>query len=248
MTTVAVFADPPIEGFVLDSLPDGLLDESEATALYAAMLADVCRAVEASGGELLVNYRPAEQVPDGFDPKRAISDVLSEALADPDAARYEVQVGGSHDARVGNTITHLLEQEQVTTAAAVDPTAALLARQTIDSAAMKLRSADMVLGPAPDGRVYYAGFAESVDFEDAYATPTVETLTARAMDAGLDVEFLPLAPVVETAADLRTIVSLLRVQQRSGHTVGPRTTTLIEEFGLRVDESSDGPTLIRADG
>jgi glycosyltransferase A (GT-A) superfamily protein (DUF2064 family) len=245
MTTVAVFADPPIEGFVLESLSEDLLDESEAAALYAAMLADVCRAVEASGGELLVNYRPAEQVPNGADSKRAIREVLSEALADPDDARYEVQVGSTHAARVGNTVTHLLEQEQVTTAAAVDPTTALLARQTIDSAAMKLRSADVVLGPAPDGRVYYAGFAEPIDFEDAYATPTVETVTTRAMDAGLDVEFLPLAPIVETAADLRTVVSLLRSHQQSGHTVGPRTTTLIEEFGLGVQTGSDGPTLVR---
>ncbi|MDS0284196.1 hypothetical protein [Haloarcula onubensis] len=238
MTTVAVLADPPVDGFVLPELAGGPLEESEATALYAAMLTDVCRAVEASGAELLVNYRPADQVPDGVDPEAAVREPLDEALDAPDDARYEVQVGSSRAARVGNTVTHLLEREGVKTAAAVEPTAGLLTRQLIDSAAMKLRSAGVVLGPSTEGRVYYAGFAEPVDFEEAYATPTVETLTDRAMDADLGVDFLPTTPVVETPSDLRTVVPLLRARHRAERVVPPRTTTLINEFGRRV--TADG--------
>ncbi|MFC6757965.1 MULTISPECIES: hypothetical protein [Haloarcula] len=238
MTTVAVLADPPVEGAVLPGLAGGPLDESEATALYTAMLTDVCRAVEASGAELLVNYRPAEQVPDVVDPEAAVREPLDAALDAPDEARYEVQVGSTHAARVGNTVTHLLEREGVKTAAAVTPTAGLLTRQLIDSAAMKLRSSGVVLGPSTDGRVYYAGFAEPIDFEDADATPTVETLTDRAMDADLGVDFLPTTPVVETQADLQTVVPLLRARHRADRVVPPRTTTLINEFGLRV--TADG--------
>jgi hypothetical protein len=239
MTTVAVLADPPVEGFVLPELADGPLDEPEATALYAAMLTDVCRAVEASGAELLVNYRPTEQVPDGVDPEAAIREPLSEALDAPSDARYEVQVGSSLSARVGNTVTHLLEREGVKTAAAVEPTAGLLTRQLVDSAAMKLRSSGVVLGPATEGRVYYAGFAEPVDFEDAYAAPTVQTLTDRAMDADRGVDFLPSTPVLETPADLRTVVPLLRARHRAERVVPPRTTTLINEFGLRVTPENE---------
>jgi len=245
MTTVAVLADPPIEGFVLPDLAGGLLDESEATALYTAMLGDVCRAVEASGADLLVNYRPADQVPGDVAPEAAIRELLEAALDAPGAARYEVQVGSSHAARVGNTVTHLLEQEGVKTAAAVEPTAGLLTRQQIDSAAMKLRSAETVLGPATEGRVYYAGFAQPVDFEAAYATPTVETLTGRATDAGQSVDFLPTTPVVETPRDLLTVVPLLRSRRRGERVVPPRTTTLIEECGLRVQGGADGPELVR---
>ena len=245
MTTVAVFADPPVEGFVLPELVAGPLDESEATALYAGMLADVCRAVEASGAELLVNYRPAEQVPDSVDPETVLREQLDEALTEPNSARYEVQVGSSFAARVGNTVTHLLDREGVKTVAAVKPTAGLLTRQQIDSAAMKLRSSEVVLGPASDGRVYYAGFADPVDFEDAYATPTVETLVDRATDADLGADFLPTLPVVETPADLRTVVPLLRARYRADRVVPPRTTALIEELGLRVQEGADGPELIR---
>ncbi|WP_262177889.1 hypothetical protein [Haloarcula laminariae] len=234
MTTVAVLADPPVEGHVLPELADGPLDESEAAALYMAMLADVCRAVESSGAELLVNYRPEEQAPDGVDPEQAVREPLDEALQAPDNARYEVQVGSSHAARVGNTVTHLLEREDVNTVASVEPTAGLLTRQLVDSAAMKLRSAGVVLGPSTEGRVYYAGFAEPVDFEGAYATPAVQTLTERATDADLGADFLPSAPVVETPADLRTVVPLLRARHRAERVVPPRTTALIHELGLRV--------------
>jgi hypothetical protein len=238
MTTVAVLADPPVEGFVLPALASGPLDESDATALYTAMLTDVCRAVEASGAELLVNYRPDEQVPDGVDSERAVREPLEAALDAPDAARYEVQVGSSLSARVGNTVTHLLEREGVKTAAAVEPTAGLLTRQLVDSAAMKLRSSGVVLGPSTDGRVYYAGFTDPVDFEDTYETPAVQTLTDRAMDADLGVDFLPTTPVVETPEDLRTVVPLLRARYRAERVVPPRTTTLINEFGLHV--TADG--------
>ncbi|WP_324662280.1 hypothetical protein [Haloarcula sediminis] len=238
MTTVAVLADPPVEGNVLPELAAGPLDESEAAALYSAMLADICRAVEASGAELLVNYRPEEQTPDGVDPERAVREPLDAALQEPDKARYEVQVGSNHAARVGNTVTHLLEREGVNTVAAVEPSAGLLTRQLIDSAAMKLRSSGVVLGPSTDGRVYYAGFAEPVDFDDAYATPTVQTLTDRAMDSDLGVDFMPTTPVVETPADLKTVVPLLRARHRAERVVPPRTTTLINELGLRV--TADG--------
>lgn len=243
MTTVAVLADPPVEGFVLPELGNGLLDESEKTALYTAMLTDVCRAVEASGAELLVNYRPAEQVPDGVDPESAVRESLEAALDAPGQARYEVQVGSSLSARVGNTVTHLLEREGVNTAAAVEPTAGLLTRQLIDSAAMKLRSSGVVLGPSTSGRVYYAGFAEPVDFEAGYATPAVKTLTDRAMDADLGVDFLPTAPVLQTPADLRTVVPLLRARHQAERVVPPRTTTLITEFALQL--SADGELVRR---
>jgi len=245
MTTVAVLADPPVEGFVLDELSEGPLDETEAAELYLATFSDVCRAVEASGADLLVNYRPPEQVPDGVDPEAAVREPLSEVLESPGDARYEVQVGSSFAARVGNTVTHLLEQEGVKTVAPVEPTSGLLTRQQIDSAAMKLRSHDVVLGPSSNGRVYYAGFGAAIDFEEAYQTPAIETLVERATDAGLDVDFLPSTPVIETPDDLLSAVPLLRARRRAGRVVPPRTSGVIEGLGLRVEDGADGPTLVR---
>ena len=245
MTTVAVFADPPTGGAVLPALADGLLDETEATALYTAMLTDVCRAVEASGAELLVNYRPADQVPGDLDPESVLRETLGPELDAPDDVRFEVQVGTTFAGRVGNTVTHLLEEESVATVAAVEPTAALLARQQIDSAAMKLRSSDVVLGPTTGGRVYYAGFGAPIDFEGAYATPTVETITERAGDAGLAVDFLPTNPVVETPADLATAVPVLRSRRAAERVVPPRTAAVTAELGLRVRDGDSGPEVVR---
>ncbi|WP_367176010.1 hypothetical protein [Haloarcula rubripromontorii] len=245
MTTVTVLADPPVEGFVLQDLAGGIVDDAEAAELYEAMLLDVCRAVEISGAELLVNYRPSEQVPDGVDPEAAVREPVTEALESPSNARFEVQVGSTFAGRVGNTVTHLLTREDVATVAAVEPTAVLLTRQLIDSAAMKLRSSGVVLGPASSGRVYYAGFGEPIDFEDSYATPAIETIGERAADAGLDVDFLPSAPTLETQTDLKTIVPLLRARNRAGRVVPQRTMVFLDDLGIRVVDDDGEPSVVR---
>jgi hypothetical protein len=251
MTTVAVLADPPRPGLVLPGLTDdGPLTPAEAADLYEAMLRDVCRAVESSGGELLVNYRSEDDVPTAYagdqSAEAQVRAVVRPALASPDDARFEVQVGSTVAGRVGNTVTHLLETESVTTAAAVEPIAPFLARQTVDNAAMKLRRHDVVLGPAERGRVYYAGFAEPVEFTDAYRPPAVGTLTERAADAGLSTGFLPMQPVVESRNDLVTVVSQLRARRRAGHQVPTETVAYVDELGLDLTETGDGLAVTRA--
>jgi len=251
MTTVAVLVDPPRPGLVLDSLPDSTpLTTGEAAELYGAMCRDVCRAVEASGGELLVNYRADEDLPAEFvgseSAEAEVRAMLRPVLESPDEARFEVQVGSTVAARVGNTVTHLLEEEEVTTAAAVEPTAAMLSRQIVDNAAMKLRRHEVVLGPAPGGRVYYAGFGEPVDFADAYAPPAVETLTERALDADCSVDFLEMQPVVESGDDLVTALTQLHARERAGRLRPEHVTAYLDEIGLTVANSPDGLTLERA--
>jgi hypothetical protein len=268
MTVIAVLADPPREGLVLPELPaTSPLSAAEATDLYAAMLTDVLVAVERSGGDLLVNYRSEESLPAAFsraddgDGEGADADdsdvdapptaeaevraIAAEALSDVDEARFEVQVGSTPSARAGNTITHLLREEGVRTAAAVWPTAAFLTRSVIDSAAMKLRSAAAVLGPSIGGRTYYAGFAEPIDFEAAFATDPLETLTDRTLEAGDDVDFLPLQPTIQRGEDLLTAVPLLRARRAADRIVPPHTTALVEELGLRVESADGERTLVR---
>lgn len=237
MTTVAVFADPPRPRLVLSKLVEtSPLSPEDAADCYGAMLADTCLAVSRSGGELLVNYRPAELLPDEYteiDPEAEIRTVLDGVL--DESPRMEVQVGSTHAARVGNTITHLLETEDVASAAALSPTAPLCFRTHIDSAAMKLRNSPVVLGPSTDGRVAFAGFTEPIDFDGAYAPPAVETLAWRAGDAGLETDFLPVLPTVQTGTDLASVVSLVRARRIAERIVPPNTATWIEDQGLRVE-------------
>ena len=249
MTTVAVLCDPPRSDLVLPEIVETTpLSAEEAADLYAAMLEDVCLAVETSGGDLLVNYRPDEALPDRGAEGSAeaeLRSVVRGALDDPDEARFEVQVGETFAGRAGNTATHLLDREGIATVAIVEPTAAFLARSHIDSAAMKLRSSDVVLGPSTRGRAYYAGFGEPIDFADAYAAPAVGTLTDRGLDAGHDVDYMPMLPVVETGEDLADALSLIRARRRAGRIVPRRTAAMLDDVGVDVAADGDDLTLVR---
>jgi len=250
MTVLAVLATPPREGIVLEDLPETApVSAGEAATLYGALLKDTFRAIEASGGDLLVNYRTAADLPDDAGVESSETElrkVVADALDDPASTRFERQVGSTVSARVGNTITHLLrEEDEVQTAAALPGTAPMLGRAIVDSAAMKLRSSDVVLGAAGDGRVYYAGFSEPIDFEDAYEPPEILTLTRRARDAGHDVDFLETLPLVETGADLRELVAILEARQLADRMVPEYTTAAIQDLDLRTVAGEDGPELVR---
>jgi len=262
MTTVAVLVDPSADRTPLAELVEaGVLTESEARDLYGAMARDVCGAVEDSGGELLVNYAPAEDGSDaadegdaaaegGNDPagdadhdaaERAARELVADGLSDPSKTRFEVQVGSTHAARVGNTVTHLLEREGVQSAAVVEPAAAMMERRHVDSAAMKLRGSEAVLGPSPGGRVWYAAFTEPIDFTDAFERPAIGTLTDRASDEGYDVDYIERLPLIESEVDLASFVAETRARRRAERWVPPHTAAAIEGLGLGLE--SDGRDL-----
>lgn len=237
MPTVAVLADPPVAGAALPELADATpLSPTDVARLYGAMLADVCEAVQTGVGELLVNYRPAEQVPADVDSQSAIADAIEDEVPRPGDVRYEVQVGERFAGRAGNTATHLLESEGVDSVVLAEPTAAFLSREVVGSVAMKLRTRDAVLGPTTRGRVYLTGLAAPIDFADAFEPPAIETLTARAREADLDVGFAPMLPVIESADDLLTAVPSLRARVRAGRNAPPRTAAVVDDLGLRVVE------------
>ncbi|OAQ53668.1 hypothetical protein HTG_05260 [Natrinema mahii] len=237
---VVVPVDPPRDGLVLSALADqSPLTASEAAALYEAAVADVCRAVAASGGDLLVNYRDAETLPetdadaDG-DPEAEVRALVVEALGEDADVRLERQVGSTRSARVGNTVTHLLEQEGAQSVGVLEPTAPLVARTEIDGAAMSLRRDDVVLGPSTGGSVYFAGFSAPIDFADAYGTPELSTLARRGADAGLGVGFAPMLPTIRTPAGLRETIAGLEARRAAGRAGGEATAAFVGELGLRI--------------
>ncbi|WP_435358255.1 DUF2064 domain-containing protein [Haloarchaeobius sp. DFWS5] len=250
MTLMVLLADPPREGLCLPRLAEETpLSAAEAADCYRAMLADAMRAAETCGGELLVNYRSDDLLPDEFVTDEAAEDavraVAEDALDDPDEARFEVQVGSTPDARLGNTVSHLLDTEEHASVLVMDGTAPLVGRKDLDNASMKLRRYDTVFGPSTDGRVWCSAFKEPVDFDGALAAPTVETLTDRSLDAGLDVDYLPTYQTVETGRDLCSVVSLLRARQRAGRIVPPHTTEFVDDLGLTVVSDDGEPRLVR---
>ncbi|MFB6303472.1 MAG: DUF2064 domain-containing protein [Haloferacaceae archaeon] len=248
MATVTVLADPPRPGLVLTDLAASApVSEPEAADLYAAMLKDVLVAADAAGGDLLVNYRSddALDVAGETSAEAAVRAVAADALGDLEDVRFEVQVGSSLDARVGNTVTHLLREEGTTSVGVVRPTAPLLTRTDVDGAAMKLRSAPVVLGPAPDGRVHYAAFAEPIDFAGALDPPALRTLTARARDAGHEVDFVGMYPVVETGDDLATVLAMLDARGRADRERPEHLAAAVDDLGLQLAVTDDGPEVVR---
>jgi hypothetical protein len=250
MTTIAVLADPPREGLVAaDLAATSPLTEADAAEWYAAVLKDVCVAVDRSGGDLLVNYRPDDLLPDdhvtGTASEAAVRAVVASALDDLDDVRFEPQVGSTVAARAGNTVTHLLREEGVTSAAVVEPTIPFLTRPLVDNAAMKLRRSEVVLGVSTRGRVYYAGFTEPIDFTDAFAAPPLETLTAKGRNEGHEVDFLPIQPVVETGDDLCDALPVLNARVDAERAVPVHTATVADDLGLRVAYEEAGPRVVR---
>lgn len=236
MATIVVLAQPPEAGEPLAGLAGSVLSSAERARLYRASLVDVVRAVQAAGPQVLVNYPPAERAEDTDDPERAIRDALRDLVPEPGEIRYEVQVGETDDGRVGNALTHLLREEGADSAGVIDPGTAFLTRADVGQATMKLRSTEVVLGPAPRGRVYFAGFTEPIDFADAFATPALETLTERGRAADYDVDFLPVQPLHERPADLVDVVAGVRARRRAERQSPAATAAVVEELGLRVDE------------
>jgi hypothetical protein len=244
MTVVVALLDPPPEA--LPALPaTAPLDGEAAAALYRAMAADQLTAAASSGGEVLLNYPDPGRMPDS-DPETWARDLAAGAEGvDPEALRFEVQAGSDFSARAGNALTHLLREEEAASAAVVDGRAPFLARTDVDTAAMRLRRNEVVLAPGLRGAVAFAGFAETLDFADAWAAPGLRTLARRAGDAGLETGVLPRSPTVRTGEDLLTVVAEIEARRAAGRPIPTRTAAWLDETGLSASaEAEDAPALV----
>ncbi|MFD1571739.1 DUF2064 domain-containing protein [Halorubrum laminariae] len=251
MTVVVVLAKPPREGLVATGIAESTpLSTAEAAELYEALFRDAVLAVDRSGGDLLVNYPvdddlPAEHRTD-IAPEAELRSLVADTLGGTEDVRFERQVGSSFGARAGNTVTHLLREENADSVAVVTPSAPLFSRTLVDSAAMKLRTNEVVLGPSTRGRTYYAGFTEPIDFDGAFDAPSLPTLAARGRDAGLDVEFVEPAPSLSDGGDLLDAIPMLRARFAAERVVPDHTAAFVHDHGLDV-VVEDGQTRVVRD-
>ncbi len=222
-----------------------VVSRGEATELYAAAVTDVVRAVESSGGSLLVNYRDGSaNTSDGDEnPETASRELVTEGLSEPDAPRFERQVGSNTAARIGNTVTHLLEREDARSVSVLEPTAPLIRRTEIDGVAMATRRNDVVLGANGAGGVYLSAFATTIDFAGAYDAPALATLAERAGAAELAIGFAPAVPTIDTEAGLATTIATIDARAAAGKPVPEATARTIDDLGLFTP---DGRSLVRS--
>lgn len=239
MTTYVVLFDPPRPELVLSELVDSSpLTPEEAADMYRAMATDVLRTIEQSRGELLINYRDESDLPtrEADEPasESAVRSLAETALSEPDAARFEIQVGSTRAARAGNTATHLLEKEEADSVALIDPRAPTIQRTDLDGAAMLLRRRETVVGPAPRGHLYYHGMTAPIDFERVYDVPEVTTVVEHALEAGHEVDFASMHPVVATGQDLVTLQAIIEARRAADTTVPAATAEMLADLGVSV--------------
>lgn len=223
-----------------EALPDvprtAPVSESEAADLYRASFRDGLRAAARSGGELLVNY------PEGREELARELVAGADGVSEEDL-RFEVQVGASFSACVGNAVTHVLQEEGEASAAVLDGRAPLLTHTVIDSAAMRLRRDDAVLAPGPNGSVAFAGFCDAPDFEGAFDAPALPTLARRCADSGLETGFLAHQPVLRTGSGLATVMGAIEARRAAGRAVPVHFAAAADELGLGLD----GEELVRGE-
>lgn len=244
MTTVVLLPDPPVEGIACQRLVEETsLTPADGLALYRALLADTMVTLERSTIDILVNYPTQEDLPadaDPEDPKAELRKIAARAM-EPDrfeGVRFEPQVGSDFSAKAGNAITHLVRDEDLQSAAVLRPCVPRLARSVIDEAALKLRRADVVIGPANRGEVYYAGFSDLIDFEGVFETRPLEEITRRAVEAGLEVDFQRSRELLWEPADLVGVLSRLNADTLAGKPVPEHTWETVQkrEIAMRDGE------------
>ncbi|MFP8954755.1 hypothetical protein ACLI4Z_17585 [Natrialbaceae archaeon A-arb3/5] len=235
---VVVPVDPPREELVLSSLVETTsLTARDAVSLYEAAVTDVLRAVEESGGDLLVNYRDEETLPEAFadgDPEGDVRSLATDALETSEDVRFERQVGSTRSARIGNTVTHLLEREDVGSVGVLEPTVPLVGRSEIDGAAMSLRRHDVVLGPSSGGRAYVSNFTAPIDFTDAYEGVELSTLARRVEAAGLATGFSPFLPTIASESGLCATIAMIEARRSAGRPGAAATAAVVDELELSV--------------
>jgi hypothetical protein len=250
VTTVVLLPDPPVEEIAGERLvAETDLTPADGLAIYRATLADTLSTLEEGTADVLVNYPPADDLPansDGLNPETELRRIAGTVMTPEavEAVRFEPQVGSDRSARAGNAITHLVRDEGEQSAAVLFPTPRLV-RSIVDEASLKLRRADVVLGPATRGEVYYAGFADLIDFTDVFAERPIGAITRRAREADLDVDFVRTREVLDGKASFEGVLTRIRADAIAEKPVPEHLWETIQERNIRIEDgriTSDAAT------
>jgi len=104
----------------------------------------------------------------------------------------------------------------------------MVRRAMIDGAAMRLRSAEVVIAPDTTGSVSLFGVAEPLELQTMPASAPVAMLADLAAAAGHRVGFLEMTPRVRSDAALAVTRRLLQARAAAGAEVPTRTANLLD--------------------
>lgn len=243
MTTIVLLPDPPVEGVACERLvAETDLTPADGVAIYRSTVADTLATLEEGTVDALVNYPTEDDLPDGIDgvdPETELREIAATALSPEgfEDVRFEPQVGSNRSAKAGNAITHLVRDEGEQSAAVLFPVPRLV-RSIVDEAALKLRRADVVIGPAGRGEVYYAGFSELIDFTDVLEERPVEEVARRAREKDFQVDFVRSREVLSGAPDFEGVLSRITADVLADKPVPEHLWRTIQERGIRIEDGT----------
>ncbi len=194
--------------------------------LYHATTADAATAVDESGGQLVL------AVGQDSDASAFASEFPATVFPDADIDELSLDEEGQSLADAA-ALRAIRAHSDAATVGIIDPSVGLIRRRHLDTAAMRLRREDVVIGPTPEGGWYYVGTGLEAEELPDMLDPSLDRLMDE-LDEDLDIGFLPLLPVIRADHHLAGVGSLLEAMDRSGRRIAPYTRAWLESHGETV--------------
>lgn len=215
MTATAVVLPAPADW--VRAVTDGTeRSAEEAESVFWAAIADAVAAAAEGGGPMVVYDADAT-----LEGKGNVPDWLG--------TEYPV-ISGSAVA-FSDVPGELARRHGEASVALVAGTCPLLGRRHVDAGAMRLRRNGVVIGADQTADWYYLGTsAELAASVDPTARP--RELATWGTEAGADVDFMPMLPVVRDADSLAVIEELLAAHAVARTAAAPTTRATLERLGI----------------
>lgn len=224
MTDIAVPAVRPAQRARRIGLP-----ESEAIVdLFHAACADAASAVEESGGELYLAITTQEP-PTGQRDARAFADELADTVLDEDATILDVP-GEDGVPDTTQTLASVRADSDAASVAVLDPRVPLIGRQHLDTAAMRLRRNDVVIGPTPTGGCYFVGTSLAADALPRVWDTDIDATTRALAETDNALGFIAILPRLAHADTISGITALVNAFNRSDQSVAPFTRACLDRY------------------
>lgn len=236
MTAIGILGLPPDSASIVSNLRDTTaLEIEQIQSLVAGVTQDTARAAFESGGEPLVVVPKdpgAGIIPNGSpDVRTYLESILEPVVPENDSIQWY-----EHDAAPGRSLNTVLdglaEVSNAASVAVIAPLTPFVQRRHVDTAAMRLRSADLVVGPATDGCGYFIGRHRDRAGADWSGTADLDGVVSAAQDTGEEVDWLPILPSIGQQSPMEPLRSILQLAAVAEKPVAPATRSWLSAVDL----------------
>lgn len=196
--------------------------------LFHALVADAALAVDESGGDLFLAVPASSESAVAF-----VEDIRDTVLEDASNGTIVHVETDAPIPPVGSTLRAVRDRSTAASIGVLDPATALVGRRHLDTAAMRLRRDDVVLGPTPEAGYFFFGTALDPETLPERMSPEFDAVTTEAGERG-SVGFLEMLPVVTRPDHVGSLAALVAGLNADNRTVAPFASAYFEE---RTDTS-----------